>query len=175
MLGFTFLFLSIMFRSSLLMTGLLGGMLLATSPVQAANSLNVKTSVPRSCVFSVENVDFGTYDPVMNNKTQAIRLDLPITVKCNAGTTASINFSSGQNIRCGESPQARRMLNGSNSYLSYQLYFNTTLASCLSTYTLNSFTSSNTQQVLKTYVNLPAGQNPKIGNYLDNIVVMLVF
>ena len=157
------------------MTALLGSMLLATSPVQAANSFNVKTSVPRSCVFSVGNVDLGTYDPVVANKTQNIRLEIPLTVKCNAGTVPLINFGSGQNIRCNESPLARRMLSGANSYLSYELFFNTTLASCGTSYSLGKITVAQPEIAVKSYIRLPGGQNAKIGNYVDTVVVSIGF
>lgn len=91
-------------------------------PVQAASAtanLSVSATIVNNCTISTTPVSFSSYDPIgANANANADNGTGTVTITCTRGTTATIGLGPGSNA----SGTTRRMLNGTNNYLNYELY-----------------------------------------------------
>src|ERR671922_1841911 len=119
-----------MFRKSSPMFGLtaLAVLLLADAPAwagQATKTFNATASVAAKCVMSnIANLDFGSYDPVVNNVSTDLPGNTTFTLTCTKNASPAISLSFG-NALGGNLAAKRAMNNGTASagnYLSYDLY-----------------------------------------------------
>jgi spore coat protein U-like protein len=123
-----------------------------------------------ACSVSAQGVDFGSYDPFGRNNLDGAG---NIALTCDPGVTYTITLSNGSGPYAG-----RVMTNGPYS-LHYNLY---TDASRLfvwgdgngGTATVSGSGAAAPVNVT-IYGRIPAGQNARVGNYSDNVVVTVTF
>lgn len=155
------------------------------------STVTVSATIAQACTAlspsSGSTMTFPAYD-AFGNKTLPDDDAAPaqFTTQCTKGA-ANVNFSVSGGNNCTSSPVSgtRAMKSGSN-YLAYQLYqsappagaawpFNATTCAGNAGPTLT-ITSSSATQTLSIYGEIPAGQNPSVGNgYTDAVTVSVNF
>jgi spore coat protein U-like protein len=100
-------------------------MLLAAGTAAAASSASsfaVSASVVAQCAITTTPLSFGTYDPIVANKTAPLDATGSVTITCTQGAAATIGLDPGTNGAFATGT-TRAMKTGSN-YLSYEIYQN---------------------------------------------------
>ena len=141
-------------------------------------TVSVSTTVSANCTVSTLPVNFGSYDPVGTNKTNALPASGNVTIACVGGSAPTIALGLGANA----SGTTRRMKNtASADYLSYELYQPPCLPLSVvwGTAGSNLFSpGSPSTSAARSYSicgNVPAGQDPRIGTYNDTITATVNF
>jgi spore coat protein U-like protein len=100
-----------------LMTAL-GAATPAFAQSSATASLAVSATVSNVCTITTAPLAFGTYDPIGAHASDDLDGTGTVTVACTRGATPVIALDLGSHA----SGSARRMSDGSGSYLTYELY-----------------------------------------------------
>lgn len=121
-----------------------------------------------TCTVSAGGLDFGSYDPFIN---QALDSAANVSIACDASTAYSIALSPGAGPY-----EARAMTNGAHQLL-YNLYTDATLATVWGDATGDTAIVGGTATTAHhtVYGRIPARQNAYVGTYGDTIVVTLTF
>ncbi len=149
------------------------------SPEPAASqassaSLTVSANVVKNCTISTTPINFGSYDPVEANATRALDGLGTIVVTCTQGTSGHIGLSQGSNAV----GSVRRMEDGSQ-YLVYEIYKDPGRTQPWG----NGF-SDNLDvpgapnldpRTFTAYGRVPAGQDVRVGQYLDVVIATVNF
>ena len=144
-------------------------------PVQAGTSsgtLTVKATVSANCTVANATLDFGAYDPLVNNATALLPRD--------ADTTMSVSCTKGSTPVTITIPLTRTMTGTpGGETLTYQLYSDISrsvpFVDTVPGFVLGPFTSKSTPQVLHIYGRIPGGQDVTIASYLGTILVTANF
>lgn len=134
-------------------------------------SMNVTATVAANCKFvgTSQNLSFGGYDP---QATSPLESSATFQLSCVSGTNVSIAFGNGQ---YASGPQ-RRMFDGQNKYMNYDLYQDASRSTAWnSTNTVNYSAASSSPQTLTVYGRVPAGQNVNTGSYSDTVTITATF
>lgn len=137
----------------------------------SSTNMNVSANVAANCKFagSAQTLAFGGYDP-----QSATPLDSSATfqLSCISGTNVSIAFGNGQ---YASGPQ-RRMYDGVNKYMAYDLYSDASRSTTWnSTNTVNYSAASTSPHTLTVYGRVPAGQSVNTGGYSDTVTITATF
>lgn len=149
----------------------------------ATANLPVTASVTANCTISTAAaVAFGAYDPVVTNAASPLVATGTISVTCTTGASTTVTLSEGTNHDTGSSTAAapvRRMTDGAGtpSYLSYQLYSETTRTTVWGDTPLTglAYSGVGTQESITVYGRVAAGQNVPAGSYTDTVVATITF
>jgi len=140
----------------------------------ASANLQVTASVSKNCTITTSPVNFGAYDPITAHKTSNLDGQGTLTVTCTRGAGAKVALAAGANAL----GTVRRMQDGAASYLTYELYQDSsrstpwgegTSAKDLAT-ALNS-----SPRDFVVYGRVPSGQDAAVGNYNDTVVATVNF
>lgn len=141
----------------------------------ATATIAVSATVRRNCTIATAPVAFGSYDPVVANATTPLDASATVTIACTMGTPANIGLDDGSNA----SATQRRLTNGSNAFMDYQIYLDSGYATVWGSDVgnrLDAGTSpSKTPREFPVYARVPAGQDIPIGPYTDSVVATVNF
>jgi spore coat protein U-like protein len=160
----------------------LSGLLILSSTAVAAETaeLAVSATVTANCTISTTPLAFGSYDPIVANKTSPLSSQGSVIATCATGATAYITLGQGVQPTPATSTDAvplRRMLHGTVDYLSYFLY----TESGYTTVWGNTGTTgvapvaNGSADTIAIYGQVTAGQNVPIGDYTDTVVATVTF
>ncbi|UPG92138.1 spore coat U domain-containing protein [Luteibacter aegosomaticola] len=169
-------------RNALLKSGLVAATLLAAggaaSAGTATSNLDVSATVAASCTIDATGgLAFGTYDPVVTNKATALDGQGTINTVCTNGATAVVTLDEGSHADDASTPAApvRRMLAGTNQFLSYNLYTDNAHGTVWNGTTGQDVTGSGDNVATTVYGSIPAGQNASANTYNDTVKATITF
>lgn len=144
----------------------------------SAEDLAVSATVVSSCAIVTAPVAFGSYDPMVAQKTTALDSSGSVTVTCTAGSTAHILMGQGLNPAAGsDAAPVRQMASGANR-LGYFLY---TDASHLDVWGNTNATGVDqlgtgiASTAIVVYGSVPFAQNVPAGSYTDTVAATVTF
>jgi spore coat protein U-like protein len=145
---------------------------------QDTATLTVSATVNASCTISTAAVAFGSYDPIVSNKSVALNGQGTVTTICTKGSAAKIILSQGANAAGGSSDATplRQMASGA-ARLPYFLYQDTgrSIIWGNTTATARSDTGTGLASTLTVYGQIPANQFKPVGSYADTVVATVSF
>lgn len=138
-------------------------------------SLPVAATIADKCKLSNPvSVNFGSYDPVVDNASAALDQTGTFDIKCTKGASGVMELGNGSNF---SSPN-RRMKDSGTNYLTYDLYTTTgrtTVWNDTNTVTYGP-ASSATNATQTVFGRIPGGQvNAVAGSYTDTVVVTVTY
>lgn len=151
----------------------------AHQPVQAASAtanLSVSATIVNNCTIITTPVSFSTYDPIGANATADDDNGTgTVTIACTRGTIATIGLGPGNNA----SGTARRMLNGTSNYLTYELYQSSARTTVWGNAGAALYSPgaapSKAPRTFSVYGRIFAGQDLPAGNYVDTVQATVNF
>lgn len=154
---------------------IVGGTSLAAT--DTAN-LAVTATIANNCTISTTTLAFGTYDPIVANKSSNLDGAGAVTVTCTNGASVAITLGQGANADAGSTDAAplRRMVSGGN-YLSYSL-FSDTQREVLWGNTAETDVEdlgSGVEEEHAVYGRIASNQNVPAGDYSDTVVATVTF
>jgi spore coat protein U-like protein len=166
-------------------------LLLADAPAFAGSAFkdfNATASVAANCVMgNINNLDFGSYDPVVANASAALPGSTSFTLTCTRGTSTAVVSMNLGNALGGNAanPNKRSMNNGTataGNYLSYDLFIPSGVGgSATATANLWGDNTNGTvtfpvpavptlsAQTIVIYGAVAAGQDVPVGSYTDTV------
>jgi spore coat protein U-like protein len=172
--------MSIRSLSSVLVFALLsGGTIapLAAVGATANGTLTVTASVAKDCTLSSATLAFGSYDPVVANRTANLDQTGTITVTCTKNSSGvTLGFGPSANAPAACTTPARCMASGSD-FLQYQIYSDTARTAAWTTPITETVTGGTTTPTQVTiYGRIPAAQDAAVGTaYIDTVVATVNF
>lgn len=148
----------------------------------AQQSIPVSATVSESCVISSTPLNFGAYDPTINNNR--LRAQSLISVKCtNGGASKRVALGEGKNPASGSTCASplRRMISSQGDFLAYQIYVNASenipWGHCVnnSMVLIPPSTSSLVSQDIPVFGAVSANQDAQKGNYTDTLNIRISF
>jgi len=171
-------------------------LLLADAPAfagTATKTFNATASVAAKCVMSnIANLDFGSYDPVVNNASTDLPGNTSFTLTCTKNASPLITMSLA-NANFGQGLAAKRSMNNGTAapgnYLSYDLYVPNGVgapATATPTASLWGDDSGGTThfgpsvpsvaaQTITIFGAVTAGQDVPVGAYTDSVTATVNF
>jgi spore coat protein U-like protein len=160
---------------------LAAALFMAQAPAFAGSSpttFTVKAKVDANCTISATDLDFGSYDPLVANKTVSAPLDAQtsVAVLCTKGSSpVTVGLNTGTHA-------TRFMSNGTDS-LQYELYSDVAggtvwgnSGGALVTWgAFGSIASQGTGVSRTVYGRIPGGQDVSVGSYTDTITATVNF
>jgi len=141
----------------------------------ATARLNVSATVSKNCTITTAPVAFGNYDSIAANVTSPLDGIGTVTVTCTKGAAAKVGLDPGGNAQ----GTTRRMTQGAASYLTYELYKDTTRATVwgnTATTGLDIPAAPNRNpRSFSVYGRVAAAQDATVGNYIDTVVATVNF
>lgn len=151
--------------------------LLATSVFAATvtGTLPINASVSAVCNINPGSLNFGSYDPISANSTNALTATGTFGILCTKGTSVTLSLNTGVN-NTHAIGTTRAMVSGTN-YLSYELYTsaarNTVWDTTNTVIVISTTKNTTTQSVWGT---IPAGQDIQGGlTYTDSVIITASF
>jgi spore coat protein U-like protein len=162
--------------------------LLVAGPLAAASAtatLGVTVTVTNNCQVATASVAFGTYDPLVANRTTPQIAAGNVTIGCTQGTAGTITLDLGSN----PSGTTRRMRGGSAYFVAYELFQpSTTAAEAACNYAGPTVWGTTGAQVFtppsapsrdaRTYNvcgRIPAAQDVPAASYADTVLATVNF
>lgn len=151
-------------------------LILSTGIAQAATettSFTVSATVIDACQnLTAENINFGNYNPLASNNTDATS---NVQITCTNNTSYSVALSAG----ASGSYNTRQLSDGGSNTLNYNLYTNSSYSSVWGDGTGNSSTinqtGSGSQDNITVYGRITAGQSVANASYSDTINVTVTY
>lgn len=153
--------------------------------VQAASetaNLTVDATVLSSCSITTLAVNFGTYDPMGTHATAALNAQGEVRVTCVDGLPINVRLDQGATPDGASTPAAPvRQMAGTGTaagdFLAYNLFTDAGRTDVWGDTALTGVddTGSGVEEVHLIYGQVPAGQNPQAGDYLDTVVASVWF
>lgn len=140
----------------------------------ATANLSVTATVPPAVNVDTVPVNNISYDVLTGSNTSST-----ITLTASPGTTLTILIGQGQNPGTGSSDSnpVRRMSDGQGNFLDYELTkddsFNNDWGNTGPTGV--TLTGTGSQQNVPFYLRISSGQNAKVGNYTDTLMVTTLY
>ncbi|WP_426701651.1 Csu type fimbrial protein [Rhodanobacter sp. Col0626] len=162
----------------ILAIGTMTGTAQAASP--QSSSLAVSATVTANCTIDASaGLSFGEYDTIGANLADALSGEGSISTTCTNGFTAKVTLGEGLNAdtaSTGEIP-LRRMLSGTDDYLSYQLCSDSNCGTVWGNTSDTGVDVVGTGAPVSTpvYGSIAGGQNVKVGNYSDTVLATVTF
>ncbi len=155
-----------------LVSALLGSLSGAYASTTTAN-LRIQATVPGICSVVGNTLDFGQ---VGFSGSGGQRPQTNINVTCTQGTPFQVGIDDGTYAQGGQ----RRMKNdSSNDYLAYELYKSLTgndrFGDAIVSQRVNGVGKGQTPVVVPVFGEILDGQNPVVGNYVDNATITVYF
>ncbi len=146
----------------------------------ATSNLDVSANVPVSCNISTSPLAFGAYDPIGTNASNNHKLmSGNVTTTCTKDAAVKITLGQGSNPSASSSDTIpeRRLKDGNNNYLSYQIFKESQLASIWGNTEEVSLAVTGTGSAVSNtiYGRILGGQNAPAGNYTDTIVATVTY
>jgi len=155
-------------------------LVLAVGLLDAGNNTTaVSGTVTSQCTVTGTTFGFGSYDPVVTNKSSALNATVTtaVSISCTRGTTGVyLTADTGSNGGQGGCSTTRAMKSGTH-YLCYDLYTNSPGGTVWNTTNSGGHTISyspvNTMGSVNqtVYGQIPAGQDAVTGSYSDSVTV----
>ena len=158
---------------------LAAALFMAQAPAFAGSqptTFTVKAKVDANCTISATDLDFGSYDPLVANKTAPQDASTSVSVLCTKGSSpVTVGLNTGTHA-------TRFMSNGTDS-LPYELYSDApggtvwgNSGGALVTWpAFGSIASQGTGVPHTVYGRIPSGQDVSVGNYTDTITATVNF
>ena len=144
----------------------------------ATADLSVTATVSNNCTISASAVAFGSYDPIVANKSADLQGTGTVTTTCTNGASVTVTLGQGSNPAQGSTDDVplRQMASGTNklSYFLYQDENRTTVWGNTSG-TGKSDTGTGSASELTIYGKVPQNQNVPAGSYSDTVVATVTF
>jgi spore coat protein U-like protein len=160
------------------------GLLCAAAAVAgtAAKNFTVSATVVQNCTITVNNLDFGNYDPVGTNSASGadVTATASIAVNCTKGSAGvSVGLDRGSNA----SGAQRRMAGPGGDVLNYSIADDTggdwdqtgSAPVTVGTQAYLNFTSAATPVAHTAHGTLPKAQDVSVGSYTDTVKATVVF
>jgi spore coat protein U-like protein len=150
---------------------LLGALGVANAATTTAN-LRIQATVPGICSVVGNTLDFGQVGISQGGQ----RPQTNINVTCTLGTSFQVGIDDGSFAQSGQ----RRMKNdSSNDFLAYELYKSLTgndrFGDAIVSQRVNGVGQGQTPVVVPVFGQIVEGQNPVVGNYVDNAAITVYF
>jgi spore coat protein U-like protein len=146
-----------------------------SNPTSTTITFDVTASVVGDCTVSAFSINFGTYEPVVTNKTVPLDSSTTINVYCTKGTAGSVALDNGVNFSGGN----RRMKSAAGAFMTYEIYKDAGYSTVWNTVGVNSATSTNKTIPLGggfiAYGRIPAGQDLAAGGYSDTLQAIVTY
>jgi spore coat protein U-like protein len=142
----------------------------------STNFMSVSAVVNANCLVQNSSINFGVYDPVTANETNAANTTGGLQLRCTRDTPASISMGMGQHA--SHASNATRAMQGSQagSYLSYDIYTDNSYSTVWNETNRVQYTASTSAiSTINIYAKIPANQQVENGNYTDSIIVSALF
>lgn len=135
-------------------------------------SLNAVTEVMSMCEMTGGNINFGNYDPLVENKSSPLDAVGTFTIACTKGTSATLSLDGGQ--YSAHANGTTRAMSSGGAYLSYDLYTSAARSTVWSLVNTVSYlsTSKATSTSQSVWGRIPAGQNVPGGVVYNDIVTV---
>jgi spore coat protein U-like protein len=138
-------------------------------------TLTVTATVAANCTVSTSPLAFGAYDPLVAHASASLDATGTISVACTKGAASTIGLSLGSNTSGG----TRRMTDGSNSYLTYEMYQDsartTVWGNAGAALLTPAAAPSKTPRSFTVYGRMPGNQDVPAGNYTDTVTATVNF
>jgi spore coat protein U-like protein len=141
-------------------------------------TFTVSADVTANCTIGATDLNFGSYDPVVANKTTALDVNTSVTVLCTKGSTGvTVGLDTGIHAAGGN----RFMSNGTDG-LQYELYSDSVggtvwanSGSGLVTWPVFGPIGAGAGVPHTVYGRVPAGQDVSVGAYTDTVTATVNF
>ena len=148
-------------------------------PKNKTSTENVTATVTKSCSASVvTNLVFGTYDPVVANKTVVLNGAATASVNCTATVPYVVTAGQGTYPGTGSSDAApiRQMASGTHR-LGYSIYQNSGRSIVFGNTQGTGLpgTGAGVAQTITLYGQIPAGLNEPSGTYTDTVILSVTY
>jgi spore coat protein U-like protein len=158
--------------------GLMSAMTLAAASLanagNASATLSTNASVAINCTITTSAVDFGPYDPVVDNATADLDGAGSVSIACTKNAAPTIGLGSGAHAN----GSTRRLANGT-VYLTYEFYKDSNRTTVWSDSGLGLLTtlpaSSKDPRVFNVYGRIPSAQDVPSGSYSDTVTATVNF
>jgi spore coat protein U-like protein len=141
----------------------------------ASANLSISASVANNCTISTAALAFGSYDPVVTNASTNLDATATVTVACTKGATSTIGLGLGSNV----SGSTRRMTDGSNNYLAYEIYQDSSRSTVWGNSGAEllspSAAPSKSARSFTVYGRIPSNQDVPAGSYTDTVTATVNF
>lgn len=146
----------------------------AATAGSATGSLAVTAAISSNCTVGVSTMPFGSYDPIVANKTTALSATGSITVTCNISTPATITLNTGlySGFAVGTT---RAMKDGVSDYLSYELYTSAARTTVWNTTNSVAYNGTGSASSVSVYGTIPAAQVKPAASYADTVGITISF
>jgi spore coat protein U-like protein len=164
---------------------LAAALFMAQAPAFAASpnspqstTFTVKAKVDANCTITATDLDFGSYDPVVANKTTARDAQTSVVVLCTKGSTGvTVALDAGIHSVAGS-----RFMATTGDTLPYELYSDaarttvwSTGAGAVTWPAFGSIASQGAGVSQPVYGRIPAGQDVTVGHYTDLVTATVNF
>jgi len=145
------------------------------SAATATANLAVTATVPTNCTIAAGTLAFGSYDPLVAQKTTALASTGTFTVSCTKGTVYTVALDVGANSTHATGT-TRAMASGTN-YLSYEIYTDSAHTTVWNTTNTMGGTSASkgTVYTMTAYGQIAAGIDAATGSYTDTVTETVTF
>lgn len=142
----------------------------------STTSLQVTAMVASHCVVKNGTLSFGVYDPLSANSEQSLQSVGAFDVQCVKQASATLQLGPG-NHAANAVGTSRAMANADgSSYLSYDIYTNSSASSVWNTSNTVSYTASDASPAtINVYGKVPANQLVQDGAYSDTVTITAIF
>lgn len=147
---------------------------------EATANLDVSAEITSSCSIATSALAFGTYDPIVTNKTSRLNGSGTVTVACTLDDAVNIKMDQGANPDTGSTDGSplRRMNDGGSNNMNYALFVDPThsVPWANTDSTDKNVTGTGSAVGYTVYGHVPAGQNTlPAGSYTDTVVATVTF
>ena len=169
-------------RNTFVKSALVAAMLLGLSGAALAgtdtSSLTVSATVAASCTIDASaGLAFGSYDPVVANKTTDLDASGLISTTCTNGSAATITLGQGANLDAASTDAVplRRMVGGTTDFLAYALFTDGGRTTTWDNTTGNPVTGTGVAVNTTVFGRIPAAQNVPANSYNDTVLATITF
>lgn len=141
-------------------------------------NLPVSAEINAACTISTVPLEFGNYDPIVDNKTAPLTGTGFVSTTCTIGSDVIITLGQGANPAGGSTDTIplRQMASG-NDRLAYFLYSEPTRITVWGNTALTgkADTGTGAASQLTIYGAVTGGQNKPVGSYTDTVVATVTY
>jgi spore coat protein U-like protein len=141
-------------------------------------NLPVTAEINANCTISTGPLEFGNYDPIVDNKSSPLNGTGFVTTTCAIGSAVTITLGQGANPAGGSTDTVplRQMASGANR-LAYFLYSEPTRITVWGNTALTgkADTGTGAPSQFTIYGAVTGGQNKPVGSYTDTVVATVTY